>query len=162
MSEGGLRGLPAVALLVVTGCGDPSTKGEGHQAKPLFPEDYRTSYDEVRDCRQSADHDLNTVRVLADPAARDPYLGRDQPFPVGAVLVKEEYEFGDSDCTGDIVQWTVMQRLAEQSSSDTLDWRWQRVDAGRNVVGEDTPRCYGCHVACTEDQGGYQSTCTVP
>jgi hypothetical protein len=150
-----------VALSLLTAACDD---GETHDAGPvpLFPEDYASSYVEVRGCRQSGDHDLNVIRVLADPAALGPYLNHDQPIPEGAVLLKEEYDFSDVSCSGPVQQWTVMARLAQGGSPDTLDWRWQKVDGQRQVVEEDTPRCYGCHAACTADNGGYEFTCTVP
>lgn len=135
----------------------------GSEPEPDFPADYASSYVEVRDCRASADHDLNYVRMLADPAALAPYQNRDAPFPVGAVVLKEEYEFGDTDCSGPISQWTVMRRLETGAAPTTLDWAWQRVDAERTIVGEDTPRCYGCHAGCgTAAEGGYEGTCAHP
>jgi hypothetical protein len=149
-------GMAMFALcLVGAGCGD-----DGGGA-PLFPDDYGATYLEVRDCRPSGDHDLNNIRVLADPAALGPYTARDAAFPIGAVLLKEEYDFGDPDCSGEIKQWTVMQRRASGTSTDTLDWAWQRVDWDRNVMSEDEPRCIGCHQLCGPP-GGYANTCTEP
>jgi hypothetical protein len=142
-------------------CGGDETHGTP-SASPLFPANYASTYTEVRNCRQSGDHDLNVIRVLADPAALGPYLNHNAPFPEGAVLLKEEYDFADTTCSGAITQWTVMARLATGSSPVTLDWRWQQVGDGRNVIGQDTPRCYGCHTACTGSSGGYENTCTLP
>lgn len=152
--------LGVALLLCAAACGDDETHPSG--PSPLFPEDYASSYVEVRNCRPSGDHDLNIIRVLADPAALDPYVNRDQPIPEGAVLLKEEYDFGETDCNAPIKQWTVMVRLAQGSSPDTLDWRWQRVDSGRQVVEQDAPRCAACHAACNAQSGGYENTCTVP
>lgn len=152
-----------VALsFVAASCGDDSESPPPSEPTPLFPEDYAATYTEVRGCRQSGDHDLNIIRVLADPAALGPYQNHDKPIPEGAVLLKEEYDFGDVTCSGPLKQWTVMARLAEGSSAETLDWRWQTVDSQRQVVGEDTPRCYGCHAGCTPENGGYENTCTLP
>ncbi len=117
--------------------------------EPVFPADY--AYTEVRDCRASADHDLNKIRILADAASLGPYRDRDAPFPEGAIILKEEFDFADGDCTGPVIQWTVMQRVAD-------DWYWQKVSANRTVVSEDEPRCINCHAAC----GGYLGTCAVP
>lgn len=150
-----------VAALCLAACADDETTTEP-AVEPLFAADYASSYTEVRDCRQSGDHDLNIIRVLAAPAALAPYRDRDQPFPEGAVVLKEEYDFGDTTCTGPIKQWTVMARLADGSSPDALDWNWQQVDAERNVIGEDIPRCYGCHTGCTPANDGYDHTCAVP
>lgn len=127
-----------------------------------FPADYESSYVEVRNCRASGDHDLNQIRILADPAALAPYQNRTDPFPVGAIVLKEEYEFGDATCSGPIKQWTVMRKLEPGSADDTLGWAWQRVDADRKVVEEDPPRCIGCHQACGVPPDGYDWTCALP
>lgn len=154
-----MRTLITASLLCVavgSGCGDGDPE-------PDFPADYAATYVEVRDCRASGDHDLNQVRMLADPAALSPYQNRNAPFPVGSVVLKEEFEFGDTDCSGPIKQWTVMTRLPDGSAPTTLDWRWQRIDAAGAVVGVDTPRCYGCHMGCgVESEGGYEGTCAHP
>src|ERR1051326_4190739 len=98
-----------VALFVVAisvGCGG----GGGSKTPPVFPEDYSTSYQEVRNCRgPSSDHDLLYIRVLASPDALEPYNGRTLPFPTGAVVLKEQYAEDDTTCAGPIVSYTVMQ-----------------------------------------------------
>ena len=117
----------------------------------------------MRDCRQSGGaHDINFIRVLADAQALAPYADRTAPFPVGAVVLKEEYEFGDSACAGPIKQWTVMVKTEPGASIDTLDWRWQRVSNLRDVVQEDAARCVGCHQGCGVAPDGYDGTCAVP
>lgn len=129
--------------------------------EPAFPEDYRDTYVEVRDCRQSGDHDLHTVRVLADPATAAVYADRGGPFPVGGIVLKEEYDFGDTDCTGPIVAWTVMQKLEVGTSPADLDWYWQTVSPDREVIEDNPERCANCHQGCVEPEG-YDGTCTVP
>lgn len=129
---------------------------------PIFRTDYAASYTKVRDCRASADHDLNNVLVLADPLALEPYQMRDRPFPTGAVVLKEEYDFSDVTCTGPIKLWTVMVQLAPGSSPATQDWHWQKVDAGRGVVTDNEPRCYSCHATCGVPPDGYLGTCSMP
>ncbi len=148
-------GLAVVVALV--GCGD-----DGADPVAVFPADYLATYQEVRDCRGSADHDLGRIRVLADPAARGPYLARDAAFPVGAVLLKVEYDFADTTCVGPITQWTVMQRIADGGDPLQLGWHWQRVDLERRVVSENEPRCLGCHAECGVAPDGYLGTCAVP
>ncbi|MEZ4451443.1 MAG: hypothetical protein R3B09_18380 [Nannocystaceae bacterium] len=154
--------LVLAAALALAAChgddGDDETAG----VEPAFPADYTASYVEVRNCRGSGDHDLNNIRILAGPSALGPYQTRMDPFPIGAIVLKEEYDFGDLTCTGPIKQWTVMERLAEGSSPDTLDWSWQRVDVARKVVEVDTPRCIGCHTGCGVAPDGYEGTCAVP
>jgi hypothetical protein len=153
-----VKKLLVVALLV--GCpGEPDPPAV---TGPSFPADYAMTFKEVRNCRQSGEHDLNRVRILADAAAFGPYSKRDQPFPVGAVVLKEEFDIADTNCTGPIKQWTVMKRLAKGSAPKTLDWAWEQVDTKRNVVGRDTPRCIGCHTGCTPAENGYENTCAVP
>jgi hypothetical protein len=146
----------ASAALVLAGaaCG-------GDDATPLFPSDYAATFIEVRDCRPSSDHDLRLIRVVADPAAAARYTARDADFAPGALIVKEEYDFGDTTCAGAPVQWTVMQRAAGVDALQ-LGWRWQRIDGDRSVVTEDEPRCFGCHADCGVAPDGYFGTCAVP
>jgi cytochrome P460 len=150
--------------LAAAGCsGGGDGDGDGHSGSPapLFPSAYLSSYTEVRDCRSSSDHNLSRVRVLADPDATGPYLGRDAEFPEGSIVLKEEHDFADLDCTGDVTRWTVMARLAAGSSPETLDWHWQDVDAERKVMSENEPSCIGCHQSCGVLPDGYEGTCTV-
>lgn len=149
-----------LALLALSGC--PADDVDDGGPEPDFPADYAESYVEVRNCRGSGDHDLNNIRILASPDALEPYQGRVEPFPVDAVVIKEEYDFGDITCEGPIKQWTVMTRLPDGSSPDTLDWAWQRVDLSRKVVDEDAARCINCHSGCGNLPDGYEGTCAMP
>lgn len=147
--------LLAAVSFVACGPGEEETQ-------PFFPDDYELRYVEVRDCRQSGDHDLNNIRILADPTGASFYQDRDANFPVGAIVIKEEYPFDDRDCTGVVSQWTVMQKLAEGSAPTALNWDWQKVDAERRVVEENPQRCAGCHSSCGFPPDGFDGTCTVP
>jgi hypothetical protein len=129
------------------------------EAVPSFPADYAASFVEVRDCRSSGDHELHRIRVLADPAALAIYTSRAARFPEGALVLKEEYDFADRDCSGPIVEWTVMRRRA---GGERGGWAWQRVSAGRQVESEDDPRCIGCHAQCGVAPDGHDGTCAVP
>lgn len=140
-------------MVVVAACGDDA-------ATPDFPADYADTFTEVRDCRPSGDHDLHHVRVLADAVAAPPYLGRDAPFPDGAIVLKEEYGFADDACEDEIVAWTVMTRIT--GSPETLGWRWQKVASDLTVISEDDSRCIGCHLDCGVPPDGYDGTCEVP
>jgi len=152
------RALQTVLAITLGACGG----GGGADETALFPDSYSSSYVQVRDCRASGDHDLNHVRILADPLTADAYRMRDRPFPTGAVVLKEEYDFSDDTCVGPIKQWTVMVQLAAGTASATLDWHWQKVDAQRDVVTDNEPRCHGCHATCGVPPDGYRSTCAVP
>ncbi len=129
-------------------------------ADPAFPADYATTFTEVRDCRPSADHDLHLIRVLADPQALEPYRDRAEPFPEGAVVLKEEHDFGDVDCSQPPIGWTVM--VKDSTATDSEGWQWQRVDVNRKVTSENESRCFGCHHDCGVPPDGYLGTCAVP
>ncbi|MCX5746807.1 MAG: cytochrome P460 family protein [Proteobacteria bacterium] len=147
----------AIFLLVLVSCTDPTPEVKD----PLFPADWATSFTEVRNCRASSDHDLNNIRVVVDAAALGPYTTRTSAIPEGAVVLKPEYDFGDVDCSGIPVQWTVMVRDDSQPSSH-LGYRWQRVDAAMKVVSENESRCFNCHAGCGVAPDGYQGTCAIP
>lgn len=153
------RWLLALAVAVV-GCDDDSGD-EGIDAEPFYPADFEAAYSEVRPCMPSGDHDLNNVRILVDAAAMGPYVERVDPFPVDAVVVKAEYDFGDTACAGEISFVTVMKKLAAGSSPDTLDWAWQKVSVEREVLEEDTPRCISCHTGCGVPPDGHDGVCAI-
>lgn len=150
------RGLLLLFAGLLTGCPGPTPGVD------LLPADYADTYTEVRDCRSSGDHDLHNIRVLADPAALGPYLNRMDPFPVGSIIVKEEYDFGDSDCSGEILRWTIMQRLEEGESPPDLDWHWQDVNQDFFVTEDNSERCAQCHFDCGAATTSYMGTCTDP
>ena len=132
----------------------------------MFPADYATTFKEVRPCRAQAspDHDLHYVRILADPAAFAPYTKRDAAFPVGAVVLKEEYE--NEGCK-DLVLWTAMRQEAAGYDATTGDWHWQEVGKDRAVTADGVvKRCASCHRAgnpdAPNDQTGYRFTCSWP
>ncbi len=139
-------------LAVLAACGSDSVE-------PAFPASYASSYVEVRDCRASADHDLHKLRIVASPDAVGPYMSRTAPFPVGAIVLKEEYDFADGDCTGPIVEWTVMEKT---DLAADLGWHWERVSADRSITSTNDTRCIGCHTACGVGPDGYDGTCAVP
>jgi len=146
------------ALLLVAACSDDDG---GPHFEPIFPVDYAASYTQVRDCRQNADHDLHMIRILADPAALVPYRDRAALFPDGAVVLKEEFDFGDATCSGPVILRTAIQRLPLGSSNDTLDWRWQKVGEDRVVETQDQIECINCHSDCVPPDG-YENTCSIP
>lgn len=151
----------AVFLSLLTAC-PPPTPGDagpdgGPVAEAFFPDDVETAFTEVRDCRNSIEHDLVFIRVFADELAHDPYTTHDGGFPEGATVVKAEY--ADDGCT-DLVGYTAMQKLVAGASPDALDWRWQEADANRRVSRDGALlQCIGCHERC---EGGYDGACTEP
>lgn len=139
------------------GCFD----GEGQQGgaapgEPVFPADLE-AYREARPCAFSHDHELIFVRVLADPLAYDTYTRFEEPYPVGATIVKLSYD--DEECT-DLVDYTAMKKLATGQNPEGGDWWWQRVALDRSVVEEGAPvSCLDCHREHCSPPYGYDLTC---
>jgi hypothetical protein len=135
---------------VLAGCGAPA----------VVPADYERTYQEVRDCRRSGDHDLNFIRVLTDPAAFEAYQQRDRAFPLNAVVMKVEY--ADQDCT-DVAGFTAMKKLETGAATEGGDWQWQKLDGRRRVLEDgQPPGCVGCHRPCQGGTQGHDWTCTEP
>jgi hypothetical protein len=126
------------------------------EPEPVFPADYAKSYAEVRNCRPSTEHDSHNIRIVASQSALAPYRDRDAGFPVGAVVLKEERDFGDVDCSGPVLLWTVMTMQSDGG------WHWQSVSPERRVLSTNESRCIGCHAACGNPPEGYAGTCAVP
>jgi hypothetical protein len=154
-----MKRLP-VGLLTAALAAACSGVEEPPEPEVAFPADYASSFVEVRDCRKSADHELEQVRVLVDPVALEPYADRTEAFSDGALVLKEQYESSDSSCSGPITQWTVMRK---RRASSNLGWDWQRVDANRRVVPGNSASCAACHSACGgSSTSGYDFTCADP
>lgn len=152
------RALRTLVVAALAACGTDASPGE----PPLFPENYAATYQEVRDCRHSLEHDLMRVRILASPDAVTPYTGRGQPFPTGSIILKEQYDGGDTDCTGPILSYTVMQKLEDGASPETLGWTWQEVGEDRKIIDSPTASCVQCHRACGQAPDGFDGTCSLP
>ena len=128
----------------------------------LLVASYAQTYTQVRPCRPSSDHNLNNVLVFADPLAAPAYTDRMEDFPAGATVLKEEHDIDDVDCTGPIVEYTLMQKLATGSSRLTIDWRWQSISPSDSVMTQDDKRCINCHADCGGPPYGYAGTCSAP
>jgi hypothetical protein len=148
--------LATLAASVLLACGGDD--GE----PPIFPEDYAATYQEVRNCRFSLDHDLTRMRVLVSPDAVAIYQTRSAPFPTGAIVLKEQYDSQDMTCTGPLLHFTVMQKLDVGSSPETLDWTWQQVSADHHTQATDIMRCTRCHTGCGKPPVGHDGTCAMP
>ncbi len=151
-----MRFLIGSFVVVTLGCGG----GDG--AAPALPSNYADSYQEVRNCRYSIDHGLVNIRVLAAPEALAAYTNRTDAFPVGAIIVKEEYAEMDGACGGTLLQLTVMQKLEPETSPAMLDWHWEKISPARKVLQSDDQKCISCHTDCGRPPDGYDGTCTVP
>lgn len=129
--------------------------------EPVFPENYRETFTEVRNCRFSVEHGGFTIRVLANDIALQDYLNDAAQLPVGSIILKEEY--GGPDCDDDTVlqQWRVMLKEAPGFDPNAGDWHWQRVLAdGRQVVEDNKASCISCHSVPECFERDYQ--CTLP
>jgi hypothetical protein len=149
----------ALALLLAGPLAACSDEGEGEPL--LFSKDYAVTYQEVRSCRFSLEHDLTRMRVLAAPDAMAVYQARDVPFPAGAVVLKPQYDSTDMTCET-ILYFTVMQKLEPGSSPDTLDWAWQKVSANGKVMETSIDRCVRCHTGCGKPPEGHDGVCADP
>lgn len=128
-------------------------------ADPVFPADFAARWREMRDCRFSHEHELRNIRVLASPDAEASYaaLSPDAPYPVGATLLKIEYD--DDQCAVPI-EYTAMRKLAPGENPAGGDWRWQRVRVDRQVIENGAPwRCINCHTVHCAPPMGYDLTC---
>lgn len=144
----------AVTLSLATGCGGSEEPGE-----PVFPEDPEAEWRELRDCRHSHEHELRFIRVFASPEAEAPYLALspEEPYPVGARLVKVEYD--DPGCT-ELLGYSALEKLPAGVAPAGNDWLWQRVSPEREVLEEGAmPRCINCHEDHCNPPYGYDLTC---
>jgi hypothetical protein len=149
-----LAGL-GTAALASAGCGPEPEAGP----EPVFPANAEAEWTELRDCRHSHEHELRFIRVFASPDAEDPYLALspDVPYPVGARLVKLEYD--DFECTN-LLGYTALEKLPRGTAPAAGDWLWQRVGPDRKVLEEGAmPRCINCHQEHCEPPLGYDLTC---
>ncbi len=149
-----------VLAMGLLGCSDDAPPG----ADPLYPVDYAQSYVEVRACRFSLEHDLMRIRVFASPDAAPTYMARTGTFAANAIIVKQEYDSADMDCSGAVLSTAAIQKLEPGSAPDKLDWRWQRVDESGEPAEDNLTvnRCVDCHTDCGGDPVPFDGTCSVP
>jgi hypothetical protein len=171
-----------LVVVIAAGCDPTPSPGSDPDGGPtsLLPADYAATFVEVRGCRPSIDHDLAHIVVKTSAALADVYRAGPYPFPVGALIVKEQFE--DAACTR-IGGWTLMRKEAPGYDPAFGDWHWQRLDgAGRVMAGvtagqggkQDGPqdgrgsdtgkrtlaRCASCHAAAECRDRDF--TCTQP
>jgi len=118
----------------------------GCPIEPIFPANYRDTYSIVRDCRLSIEHGGVMIRVWADPTSAQAYLDEENPLPIGAVVVKEEFEGVDCLTDSELVRWRPMRKEAPGFDPEHGDWAWQWVEADRSVLLNDKTTCIGCHL----------------
>jgi len=127
--------------------------------RSLLPADWETSLVSLRGCRQGPEHDLEYVRLLADPGSAADY---DRcavpdgtcttPFAEGALFVKPQY--ADAGCT-ELVRFSLAKKDGDFAASG--GWRWQELDAAGEVKLDGAlQRCAHCHASC---EGSFDSRC---
>ena len=106
---------------------------------------------EVVACKHSHEHDLRHVQIFADPKSAELFddcvLGQncEDPFPVGSLFVKREYEF-EGCKPEDLTSVTANLKLEPGALPEGGDWRWQRLDTDLTVVEDGAPvLCLACH-----------------
>ncbi len=147
----------AALLLVATGCPGP----DPIEPSADFPADFPAAFREARTpCTLSHDHELRYIRVYADDAAYEAYRQQDRPYPVGARLLKVEYD--DEACT-ELLDYVLMERLETGSRPEELDWEWRRFDALRRDIVDRRripATCIDCHDwHCARPPYGWDYTC---
>lgn len=150
---------------------------DGADAAPQEPDAFlrwetlALEYSQVLPCRDSHDHDLRSVRVMANALAAERYvrcvrLAPEQPcaeaFEVGATLVKYEYDLPGCD-PALLVSVTASIRLPDGSFPEGDDWRWLRLNRDLVIEEDGAPvRCLDCHRQhCAPPDGrGHELRCT--
>jgi hypothetical protein len=116
------------------------------ETEPIVPADYRTTFSEVRDCRNSIEH-AATIRVWVNAIGAEAYLADENPLPVGTVVVKEE--FAGANCTND-AELRVLSAMRKEPAGfdpEANDWHFQELNFPSRSVRLDTKiTCIECHV----------------
>lgn len=137
------------ASLVLGACSGDDGESDADAAPPLFDPDFRETYTLARMCRNSTSHELHKVQVWASPEAAEAYLVQEGEMPVGSVLLKEEFDFADAACEGEVLRRTLMLKLPEgEGPAEQLGWHWVDYEADGTIASENHSLCWGCHDDC--------------
>lgn len=159
----GMRiGVAALLAAAAAGCDD----GGEPAIESVVPPDFETRWVELRDCRQSIEHELEYVRLLADADTAAMYARCvvesspcSEPFATGATLVKPHYR--DAQCT-ELTGYTAARREAPGESDDASGWRWQVLDADGHVERDgELADCVSCHTTLCGPGAGYDLRCVM-
>jgi hypothetical protein len=153
--------LAAVLPLGLLGCpGDPEPGPE-----PIFDDPTLAGMVEVVPCKQSHEHELHHVEIFADEASAQLFQTcvLDQsscdPFPVGSLFVKREYEYPGC-LPQDLVAYTTSIKLESGSYEAGHDWHWQKQDPDLRVTEDGAPFfCIACHVDHCSPPYGWDMRC---
>ncbi len=127
---------------------------------PIFPANYRDTYQLVRDCRNSIEH-ANQIRVWVNNIGEAAYLNDENPLPVGTIVVKEEFAAGTCDDDNDLEFWSVMRKEAAGFDPANNDWDFREYSApDRSRLPTPSQTCIACHN--DPDCVARDYMCTVP
>jgi hypothetical protein len=120
----------------------------------VFPEAFEDTYLRIDDCKVSSHGGdyvvtwLNEVGLSTWAAYREQLAGgqvlpegETVVFPPGTILVKAQYS--DANCY-DLRQYTAIEKLAEGSAPEQLDWTWQKMSPSAFETGNPAG-CVACH-----------------
>ncbi len=128
----------------------------------VAPENFRSSYDQVHECKQSAHPAADYVVTWLSPDAQPVWEAlsngeTDVEFEVGTVSVKSQYS--DSNCST-LTGYTLMEKTSVAEDAPHGGWRWQYINEfGECSNCDATDGCAGCHSGCTS---GPKFFCTQP
>jgi hypothetical protein len=150
--ERGRAGLPAfLGALTLCALGCPSVPPPDDGSSLLIPENYRSTFVEVRGCRSSSAHPA-MVRVWVNSIGAAAYMADDNPMPVGSIVIKEEFAGTDCSNDADLTLWSIMGKEPAGFDTTGRDWHFQQVTApDRTIFREGNSTCIACHTApeCT-------------
>lgn len=156
---------PPLALLVAISLGLCACDAEVAKPEPALPEAVENLWTKARECRLSHEHWLHSVNVVVNDVGLASYTSwqvdakQAIPFPEGSVVVKPEYD--DQFCQH-LIGYTVMRKQAKGWWPEGSDWRWQKLDAQRQVIqdGKLDKACVSCHQWHCAPPNGFDLTCT--
>ena len=128
----------------------------------VAPEDFRSTYLKLHECKASAHPEAEYVISWLSPAASSVWEAwssgdDDVDFEVGTVSVKAQYT--DSACAN-LANYTLMEKVSADSSGELGGWKWQYVsDVGECINCNGGVGCSGCHSGCSS---GPDYFCTLP
>jgi len=133
------------AGLASVGCPAAPTPPPDGDADVIFPENYRTAFTLVRDCRNSVEHEAQ-IRVYVNAVGAADYLADAATLPEGTMVVKEEFAPGGGCDDADLEFWSAMRKEAAGFDEAASDWRFQEVSAPvRAITTDDNATCLECH-----------------
>ena len=122
--------------------------GYSHDAASYFPSDWRADLVQVEGCRQTAHPRGGYMEVWV---STDLHAAAEagEPTPVGAVIMKIQWDSDESCTPGEQNIFTVMRKHEAGTATELGDWDWQTVGGKGGVVESAEAGCAGCHAGCT-------------